>query len=127
MGSTSVFSTTAFSNRSEWIGLENYDKFFHDPLDAGSDLALDLFAVGTTIPVLILPLLIAVLLKNAGVFTKPFRVIYFLPLVTSPVAAAAVWKWLYAKDFGLINYGLQQDRRYSPSTGSSISTGRCRP
>ena len=90
-----------------WVGLENYDRFIHHPD------TLDLFkrsiyyAVGATIPAVILPLVIAVLLTNAGVTTKFFRGLYFLPIVTSSVAAAAVWKWMYAKDFGLINYGLR--------------------
>ncbi len=90
-----------------WVGLENYDRFIHHPE------TLDLFkrsiyyAVGATIPAVILPLVIAVLLTNAGVTTKFFRGLYFLPIVTSSVAAAAVWKWMYAKDFGLINYGLR--------------------
>lgn len=90
----------------KWVGLGNYDKFIHDPKTPDLIWRSIYYAVGTTIPVVILPLIIAVLLVNAGILTKPFRLIYILPIVTSPVAAAAIWKWLYAKDFGLINYGL---------------------
>ena len=67
-----------------------------------------LYAIGATIPAVILPLIVAVLLSRAGSLTRVFRSFYFLPLVTSPVAAAAVWKWMYAKDFGLINYALRK-------------------
>ncbi|MDQ3653960.1 MAG: sugar ABC transporter permease [Chloroflexota bacterium] len=90
-----------------YIGLDNYRNFFQDPLSAkliGNTLY---FAVGAVVPSMILPLLIAVLLNNAGM-TRLWRGLYFLPLVTSGVAAAAVWKWLYARDFGLVNYGLRQ-------------------
>lgn len=90
----------------KWIGLQNYDRFIHDPKTPDLIWRSIYYAVGVTIPVVVLPLIVAVLLTNAGVFTKPLRMIYILPIVTSPVAAAAVWKWLYAKDFGLINYGL---------------------
>ncbi|MCA9859880.1 MAG: sugar ABC transporter permease [Thermomicrobiales bacterium] len=90
----------------EWVGLENYDTFIHDPKTPDLIWRSIYYAVGTTIPVVVLPLIVAVLLSNAGVATRPLRMIYILPIVTSPVAAAAVWKWLYAKDFGLINYGL---------------------
>lgn len=90
----------------KWVGLGNYEKFVHDPRTPDLIWRSLYYAIGTTIPVVILPLIIAVLLTNAGFLTKPFRMIYILPIVTSPVAAAAVWKWLYAKDFGLINYGL---------------------
>jgi multiple sugar transport system permease protein len=34
------------------------------------------------------------------------RVIYFLPVVTSTVAAALVWAWLFNSNFGLINDAL---------------------
>jgi multiple sugar transport system permease protein len=34
------------------------------------------------------------------------RVIYFLPVVTSTVAAALVWAWLFNSNFGLINAAL---------------------
>jgi ABC-type sugar transport system permease subunit len=90
----------------KWVGLGNYDKFIHDPKTPDLIWRSIYYAVGTTIPVVVLPLIVAVLITRSGVFTKPFRLIYILPIVTSPVAAAAVWKWLYAKDFGLINYGL---------------------
>jgi ABC-type sugar transport system permease subunit len=90
----------------KWVGLGNYEKFVHDPDTPDLIWRSIYYAVGTTIPVVFLPLFVAVLITRAGVFTKPFRLIYILPIVTSPVAAAAIWKWLYAKDFGLINYGL---------------------
>lgn len=35
-----------------------------------------------------------------------FRVVYFLPVVTSTIAAALVWAWLFNSNFGLINAGL---------------------
>jgi multiple sugar transport system permease protein len=90
----------------KWVGLDNYRDFINDPKTPDLIWRSIYYAVGTTIPVVVLPLVVAVLLTNAGVATKPFRMIYILPIVTSPVAAAAVWKWLYAKDFGLINYAL---------------------
>ncbi len=92
----------------KYIGIENYTSFFQDPLSATLVKNSLYFAFGAIIPSMILPLVIAVLLNNAVRGKKLWRGIYFLPLVTSPVAAAAVWKWMYAKDFGLINYGLRQ-------------------
>jgi multiple sugar transport system permease protein len=32
-----------------------------------------------------------------------FRAIYYLPVVTSPVASATIWTWLLNKDFGAVN------------------------
>ena len=92
----------------KWVGLDNYDRFIHHPQTPDLIKRSIYYAVGATVPSVILPLIIAVLLANAGVTTRLFRGLYFLPIVTSPVAAAAVWKWMYAKDFGLINYGLRR-------------------
>lgn len=91
----------------KWVGLQNYRAFFQDPFTTTLIVNSLYYAVGAIIPSLILPLCIAVLLNNAGGLTKMWRGLYFLPLVTSPVAAAAVWKWMYAKDYGLINYALR--------------------
>ena len=37
-----------------------------------------------------------------------FRAMYYLPGVTSAVAVAVVWKWIFNGDFGLINYYLMR-------------------
>jgi multiple sugar transport system permease protein len=34
------------------------------------------------------------------------RAIFFVPVITSSVAVAMIWRWLYNRDFGLINTGL---------------------
>ncbi|HYJ12915.1 MAG TPA: sugar ABC transporter permease [Thermomicrobiales bacterium] len=91
----------------EYVGLQNYQDFFRDPLSGKLIRNTIYFTVGAVIPSIVLPLIIAVLLNNARL-TGLWRGLYFLPLVTSGVAAAAVWKWLYAKDFGLINYGMRK-------------------
>jgi multiple sugar transport system permease protein len=92
----------------KYVGLDNYRSFFNDPLSWTLVKNSLYYALGATIPAVVLPLIIAVLLSNAGLFTRFFRGLYFLPLITSPVAAAAVWKWMYAKDFGLVNYAFRQ-------------------
>ena len=40
--------------------------------------------------------------RRSGVY----RALFFLPVVTMPVAVAMVWRWLYNGDYGLINYVL---------------------
>jgi multiple sugar transport system permease protein len=61
------------------------------------------FVLGAVPASVLLPLLLAVLL-NAGLRgTALFRSLYFLPIVTSGVAAATVFKWIYAKQFGPLN------------------------
>jgi multiple sugar transport system permease protein len=50
----------------------------------------------------------AALLVNAKLvrFKTVFRTIYFLPFVTTLVAVAIVWRYLYHPQYGLLNYAL---------------------
>lgn len=88
----------------KWVGLGNYQDFFSDPLTPRIIWQSLYYAGGSTIPLVLLSLLCAVLLNSVIRGKHIWRGIYFLPLVTSPVAAASVWSWLYARDQGLINY-----------------------
>jgi multiple sugar transport system permease protein len=47
---------------------------------------------------------LALLLENKVRGIVFFRTVYFLPVVTSMVAAAIIWTWLYNGDIGLLNY-----------------------
>ena len=87
-----------------FIAFDNYVHFFHDPLTPQLAKNSMIFLIGAVIPIIVLSLLSATLLNAVTRFVSFWRGIYFLPLVTSPVAAAAVWRWLYAKDNGLVNY-----------------------
>lgn len=64
------------------------------------------FLVGYVPLVLTAGLLVAVLLNSALPFRQGFRVMYFVPVVTSWVAVALVWKWLYNPVYGLVNNAL---------------------
>jgi multiple sugar transport system permease protein len=87
-----------------FVGLGNYGQLFTgDPL-IGKVVGNSVYFVLGALPASVLiPLGLAVLL-NVGVRgTKFFRSIYFLPLVASAVAASTIFKWIYAKDFGVLN------------------------
>lgn len=44
------------------------------------------------------------LVLNRGIKGQTFfRIVYFLPAVTSTIAAALVWSWLFNSNFGIIN------------------------
>ncbi len=87
-----------------FLGLDNYAHFFQDPLTPQLARNSLIFLVGAVVPIIALSLLSATLLNAVTRFVSFWRGLYFLPLVTSPVAAAAVWRWLYARDSGLVNF-----------------------
>jgi multiple sugar transport system permease protein len=87
-----------------FVAADNYHKFFfRDPL-TGKVVANSLIYVLGALPLsIILPLFLAVLLNRGLRGTGLLRSLYFLPLVTSGVATAVVFKWIYAYQFGPLN------------------------
>jgi ABC-type sugar transport system permease subunit len=49
---------------------------------------------------------LAVLLNRRRAGVRVLRAIVFVPYVTSMVAIAIVWQWMFNADFGLVNYAL---------------------
>jgi multiple sugar transport system permease protein len=89
---------------SRFIGLANYQRFFIDDPLAPKILVNTLyFTVGVLPTSTLLSLLFAILLNQKIRFLGFWRGVYYLPMVTSAVAVAVVWKWLYAYQFGAVN------------------------
>jgi multiple sugar transport system permease protein len=89
-----------------FVGFDNYVTLFTDPTFVRA-LLNTLYFVVVGIPVtMVLALLIAVAL-NSGIqrLKAIFRVGYFAPVVTSIIAVAVVWRYMYQDD-GLINGAL---------------------
>lgn len=91
-----------------FAGLDNYRKLIDDPTFSKA-LVNTLYYVGIMVPVsTALSLFFAFLLNQKLRGVTWYRTAYFLPVVSSTVAVALVWSWIYAKDFGLLNYMLRQ-------------------
>jgi multiple sugar transport system permease protein len=86
----------------KWVGLENYAALFSDPLFLKSLWNTVLFVIiGMSIgPAL--GLASALLLNRSLRFRSFFRTAYFLPVMTSLVVVATIWKILL-NDQGIIN------------------------
>ncbi len=91
--------------RLRFIGFENYLKLFRDELFFKA-LFNTFYFVLVGGPLSILVSLSAALLLNSKLvkFKKLFRTIYFIPVVTTIVAVAIVWRYLYHPRFGILNY-----------------------
>lgn len=87
----------------EFVGLANFvrllqDHFFWQAL--GNTLKLLLLAVPTSI---LLSLSVALLLNQRLPGRGLLRTLYFLPVVTSTVAASIVWTWIFQPRYGLLD------------------------
>jgi len=95
-----LFNTPVFA----W--LDNYLTLFNDPIFR-QVLGNTAFYVACAVPLqMLLGLLCALGLNRGLVGQSFFRIVYFLPVVTSTVAVGLVWAWLFNSNFGLINMGL---------------------
>lgn len=92
----------------KWVGLDNYKNiFFNDPRFWKSIRNTILYTVGVIPPGVVLSLLLAIAVDQHIRFKNFFRIIYFIPSVTSVIALSVIWKWLFAGGkYGLINYVL---------------------
>ena len=91
-----------------FAGLSQYKMLFSDAEFWNSLVNTSYFVIGTVPVSIFLSLFVAILLNQRIKALGAYRTIYFLPVVTSMVAIAMVWKWLYHPRLGLFNYLLGQ-------------------
>lgn len=87
----------------EWVGLENYQKLPTDELFIESLRTTITFSLLYVPLVILFSLGLALLLNRKIRGVGLFRVVYFLPVVSSAVAVGLIWSWIYARDVGLLN------------------------
>lgn len=87
----------------QWVGLINYRSQFSDPLFWQSLLQTAYFTV-VSIPLsMLIALAVALALNRKIALRAWYRTAFFMPVVTSTVAVAIVWTWLFDPTYGLIN------------------------
>jgi len=88
----------------KFVGLGNFESLAKDDVFATILKNTFVFSI-FTIPIgMAISFLIAVLLNQGLKGTNIYRTIYFLPVMASAAGSAVVWKWIFEKDFGLLNY-----------------------
>ena len=87
-----------------FVGLDNYTRLFSDDLFLRSSVNTLVFVV-IGVPLTIVLALAAATALNSGLlrFRALFRVGFYLPVVTSIVAVAVVWRFLLDPEVGLVN------------------------
>jgi multiple sugar transport system permease protein len=90
-----------------FVGLANYSRVLANPV-FWKALGNTLFFVGVGGPLSVLASLVAALLVSGRRVRFPglFRSIFFMPVVTTLVAVAIVWRYLYHPQYGLLNWVL---------------------
>jgi multiple sugar transport system permease protein len=87
----------------QWVGLDNYRSLLTDPDTRAVFRHTLLYVVGYLPLVYVGGLGLALALNRRIPANSFFRAAYFLPVVTSWVVVALVWKWLLNPSNGLVN------------------------
>ncbi len=121
-----AFQQVNFITEPEWVGFENFERLFADPLfwDAWGNTLL--FTGLALVFGFFVPFLIAVLLNELRHAKGYFRLVVYLPVMLPPVVAALLWKWFYDPGPGLFNsllriVGVDGPRWLDDSTTSLLS------
>ncbi len=85
-----------------FVGFANYKEIFTDGRFWQSLWNTIYMMIGIPIG-LILALLLALAMNRDMFGAKAYRVIYYIPVVSSVTAIAILWRWVYNGDYGLLN------------------------
>jgi multiple sugar transport system permease protein len=92
-----------FTNQADFVGLQNFLRAFKDPIFRISLFNTFYYSL-LSVPIgIITALILAVMIQASGKSRSLFRVLYFLPVITSEIATGVLWRWLYQPDYGLFN------------------------
>jgi multiple sugar transport system permease protein len=99
------FHKFSFTGPPVFEGLRAYQAVWRDSL-FWSSMLRTVYLLGMTVPATLIASLAAALAFTSlvkGPARSFFRAVYFLPVITSAVAVAFVWRWLYDGQYGLVN------------------------
>ncbi|MFF2810764.1 carbohydrate ABC transporter permease [Streptomyces sp. NPDC058000] len=85
-----------------FTGGANYQEMLHDPMFWTGLRNSLLYVLGVVPPLVVLPLLLALLVRRSVPGIAFFRAAFYLPVVASVVVVGLIWVWLL-DDRGLIN------------------------
>jgi multiple sugar transport system permease protein len=98
-------SWNLIEHQQRFVGLANFRTLLHDGLFWITLRNTALYV--TYVPITMAAAIgLALLLNRQRGGERLLRAVVFLPFVTSTVAIAIVWQWLFNADFGLVDYGL---------------------
>lgn len=101
------FSEMSFTGEMTLIGLDNYVTMVNDPVFWES--LFNTFILFMNIPVSIMIAIgIAILLDQKFPGHTVFRSVFFLPYITMMVAVAVIWRYMFTKENGVVNYLIGQ-------------------
>ena len=91
----------------QYVGFANYARLAEDSRFQVSLTNTAFYALASTLPVLVIPLLLALAL-NRGALRNTLRSVFFFPFTLSVVTVGLAWLWLLDPVVGPFNYYLRR-------------------
>ncbi|MEU0880304.1 sugar ABC transporter permease [Lentzea sp. NPDC005914] len=92
-----------FVTSPDWVGWENFERLFADPLFVVAWRNTAYFTILALVIGFGIPFLTAVVLNELRHAKGYFRLLVYLPVMLPPVVTALLWKWFYDPGPGLFN------------------------
>ncbi len=89
-----------------FVGLKNFSGLMKDKWFWNSVVVSFKYTFLAVPIIFVISLLLGVLLQEEDTFSKVMRVFFYWPYMIPMVAAGTMWKWLFSKNFGLVNHVL---------------------
>jgi multiple sugar transport system permease protein len=106
----------------KWVGLFNYERLLTDELFKRGIANVMYYALLYVPSMIVLALALALALNRPMAGMTFFRALYYLPAVTSSIAASTVWSWMLQKNYGVVNQALAVFGIEGPNWLSSSDT-----
>lgn len=102
------FQSVQLGGDSTWVGLENFALMFRDPaFEVAWTNSLE-FTSWSLLLGFLVPVVIAILVREMRHGRGFFRIVYFLPTVVPTAVAVIIWRFIYDPDGGVLNELLAQ-------------------
>ena len=92
---------------SVFLGFQNYSRALHDPIFWRGLINSGFYMIVTVPPQIFLGLMAAMMLNNKIKGRTTFRVLFYLPVVTSWVVTSLLFSYLFSGEGGLFNFFLK--------------------
>lgn len=101
------FQNVSLVGESTWVGFDNYALMLKDPAFSIAWQNSFQFAAWSLVLGFLLPVGIALFIREMRFAQGFFRIVYFLPTVVPGAVAVIIWRFIYDPDGGFLNEFLQ--------------------
>lgn len=104
----SVLQQDAFGLSTQFVGLENFENLFSDPLYLSSFKVTMVFSFGTTLLSMGVALLMAVMADRVIKGANAYKTFLIWPYAVAPAVAGVLWWFLFNPTIGVAAYVIRQ-------------------